>query len=354
MSNLPQLARDFLRRNNTAFVYIAIGSHQPTGIKGNENQQIPEWLVRFKCDYPETPVLIILIDPVFRKSEPLLHEGVYGGSWVRNGNIDDIGPKWRSEHGLEMITVAKNVIFEFDRDEGVNGINIISVLQEVVPYCRHGKILTIASFTGYDLSMIKGLINYDEKFMCIDPSNGLDLGCFPNFDRPGTSPVFKTDEHGIRFKVIDDISMLERRRIMHAFELSYDDHSFRLWIEKKSNFLHRLCFNELLFLLRMVDRLEKGIDVEETNVYIRSSIERCLRYDIDIQVKNMIRSIKNKNNIYEILRLVLRCISRQYAKDDHEFEDEINYIISIFESETNKFKLAQHFNMFYSRNFPRI
>ncbi len=359
MADLSQFIRQFLCAHESAFVYIAVGSHQPAGIKDKRNQQIPPWLVQFKCDNLHIPVLIILIDPAFRQSganEPLLHDGVYGGSWVRNGNIDHNSRKWTSEHGLEIIAIAENVNFEYS-DDGVNGICIASVLQEIVPYCRHGKLLAIASFTGYDLSLLKGLVNYDEMFMCIDPSNGLDLGCFPNFSKPGTSPVFKTDHRGIRFKVMDDVSSHERRFIMNASdktELLYDDCSFRLWIEKSTQLFNRLCVNELLLLVRMIDRLEKGVEVEDTKVNIKLSIERCLKYDIDVQIKNMIRSFRNKDDIYEILRSVLRCISRQYAKDFHEFEDEINYIISIFESESNKFKLAEHFNKFYSRNFPRI
>jgi len=361
MADLTQNIRQFLLSHESALVYIAIGSHQPAGVKDKRNQQIPPWLVQFKCDNSHTPILIILIDPAFRQSEkrenePLLHDGVYAGSWVRNGNIDDNSRKWTSEHGLEMIAIPENVNFEYS-DDRVNGICIASVLQEISPYCRHGKLLAIASFTGYDLSMIRGLVNYDEMFMCIDTSNGLDYGCFPNFNRPGTSPVFKTDHGGVRFKVIDDITTHERRFIMNASDktkLLYDDCSFRVWIEKSTQIFNRLCVNELLLLLRMLDRLEKGINVEETRENIKSSIERCLKYDIDVQIKNMIRSFRNKDDVYEILRYVLRCISRQYAKIDYEFEDEINFIISIFESEPNKFKFAEHFNRFYSRNFPKF
>lgn len=362
MTILIEYIKQWLFHNERGLVYIAIGSYQQQGTKNNFNQQIPQWLVQFKCDYPNIPILIVLVDPEFSPSdkrikEPLLHDGVYADSWVPRGSIDSISSKWISEHGLEIITIPQIVNYEYDNSDEVNGLNLVSLLQELVPYCNYGKLVIVDNFTGYDLSMIKNLVSHDKHFMCIDPSHGLNFGCFPDFDRPGTSPIFKTDNIGIRFKIIDDITIPERRRIMTtstSIKLTYDEFSFRLWIEQKNNSLRRLCQNEILLLLRMFDRIEKGNDVEDAHVNIKLSIERSLKFDIDSQIKNIIRCIQNCNNVYELLRCVLKCIAQQYGKNNEEFDHEINIIITILESETIKFKLAEHFNRFYSIHFPTL
>jgi len=361
MTALTQYISRWLARNN-GLVYIAIGSHQPQGIKNNLNQQIPQWLVKFKCEIPSIPILIILIDPEFlhidkRIKEPLLYDGVYADSWVACDHINDIGSKWISEHRLEIVTVAEIVNYEYDNSDKINGLNIVALLQEIVPYCDYGKLVVVASFTGHNLSMVQPLVSHDEKFMCIDPSNGLNFGCFPDFDRPGTSPVFKIDNKGIRFKTINDITISERKQIMSAstnVELSYEDCSFRLWIEQNYNPLRRLCQNEILLLLRMFDRIDKGNDVEDARANIKLSIDRCLKFDIDSQIKDIIRCIRNSSNVYELLRCVLNCIALHYGINNHEFDHEINIIISVLESESIKFKLAEHFNRFYTLHFPTL
>ena len=362
MTILIEYIKQWLFHNERGLVYIAIGSYQQQGTKNNFNQQIPQWLVQFKCDHPSIPILIILIDPEFsysdkRIKEPLLHDGVYADSWVTCDYINGIGSKWISEHRLEIVTVAEVVNYEYDNSDEINGLNIVTLLQEIVPHCDYGKLVTVASFTGYDLSMIKNLVSYNEQFMCIDPSRGLNFGCFPDFDRPGTSPVFKIDNKDIRFKTLGDISIQERRRIMSAstnIELSYDDCSFRLWIEQNYNPLRRLCQNEILLLLRMFERIDKGNYVEDARTNIKLSIDRCLKFDIDLKLKDIIKGIRNSSNVYELLRCVLNCIARQYGINNNEFDHEINIIISILESELIKFKLTEHFNRFYTLHFPTL
>ncbi len=365
MTILIEYIKQWLFHNERGLVYIAIGSYQQQGTKNNFNQQIPQWLVQFKCDNPSIPILIVLVDPEFSQSdkrikEPLLYDGVYADSWIACDSIDGIGSKWISEHGLEIITIPQSINYEYNdsnKYDEVNGLNIVSLLEELVPYCNYGKLVVVASFTGYDLSMIKNLVSYNEQFMCIDPSNGLNFGCFPDFDRPGTSPIFKIDNKIIRFKTLQDISFHERRRIMSASrndELSYDDCSFRLWIEQIYYPLRRLCQNEILLLLRMFERIEKGNDVEDAYINIKLSIDRCLKFDIDSQIKDIIRCIQNCNNVYKLLRCVLKYIAQQYGKNDEEFDHEINIIITILESESIKFKLAEHLNKFYSLHFPTL
>ena len=362
MTSLIEYIKQWLFHNEHGLVYIAIGSYQQQGTKNNFNQQIPQWLVQFKCDYPSIPILIILIDPEFSHSdkrikEPLLHDGVYADSWVTHDYINGIGSKWISEHGLEIVTVAEIVNYEYDKSDEINELNIVALLQEIVPQCYYGKLVVVASFTGNNLSMIQPLVSHDEKFMCIDPSSGLNFGCFPDFDRPGTSPVFKIDNKGIHFKTLRDITIPERRRIMSAstnVKLSNDDCSFRLWIEQNYHPLRRLCQNEILLLLRMFDRIDKGNDVEDARANIKLSIDRCLKFDIDSQIKDIIRCIKNSSNVYELLRCVLNCIAQQYGIINHDFDHEINTIISILESEPIKFKLAEHFNRFYTLHFPKL
>lgn len=362
MTALTQYINSWLAHNEEGLVYTAIGSYQQQGIQDNLNQQIPQWIVNFKCDNPSIPILIVLIDPEFSHSskrikEPLLHDGVYAESWVRCDYINGIGSKWISEHGLEIVTVAEIVNYEYDNSDEINGLDIVAFLQEIIPYCDNGKLVIVASFTGHDLSMIKNLVSYNEQFMCIDPSCGLNFGCFPDFDRPGTSPIFKIDNKVIRFKTLRDISIQERRRIMSAsanVELSYEDCSFRVWIEQMYNPLRRLCQNEILLLLRMFERIEKGNDAEDARANIRLSLDRCLKFDIDTQLKDIIRGIRNTSNVYELLRCVLKCIAQINGKNDDEYDHEINIIISILESETSKFKLAEHFNKFYALHFPTI
>ena len=137
-------------------------------------------------------------------------------------------------------------------------------------------------------------------------------------------------------------------------ELSYDDCSFRLWLEQNYHPLRRLCQNEILLLLRMFDRIDKGNDIEEARANIKLSIDRCLKFDIDSQLKDIIRCIRNSSDVYKLLRCVLNCIALQYGINNHEFDHEINIIISILESESIKFKLAEHFNRFYSLHFPTL
>jgi hypothetical protein len=120
------------------------------------------------------------------------------------------------------------------------------------------------------------------------------------------------------------------------------------------NPLRRLCQNEILLLLRMFERIEKGNDAEDARANIKLSIDRCLNFDIDKQLKDIIRGIRISSNVYELLRCVLKCIAQINGKNDDVFDYEINVTIAILESETNKFKLAEHFNRFYALHFPTL
>ena len=340
----------WLECNPVGLVYIAIGSYQDPGIKDNMNQQIPPWLVQLKCEHPDMPILIVLMDPVFMRAEPLTGDGIYGGSWGNRVTIEGVGSKWVSAHGLELITTTLSASYE----ETPDYLNITSLLQSLAPCCNYSKLVVVADFTGRNLSIVQQLVNHDELFMCIDPTHGLDPGCFPDFDVPGLSPVFVNDGHGLRFKTVGDITDHERRKIMNSRSelLTIVELSFKKWIVHDSRCLRVVSRNELLIILRMLIQISRD-QHNKSELYenISASITRCLALDITKCMKDMIRRISNSEDVYRVMRYVLNCIAEIYAKNMDDFDRSVNALIELLHSEPNEYELSRHINKFDSDHF---
>ncbi len=340
----------WLECNPTGIVYIAIGSHQNFGVEDNKNQQIPQWLVQLKCEHHGIPVLIVLMDPVFMETGPLIEDGVYGGSWGPRVVVEGVGSKWVSEHGLELITIPLSASYEETSDY----FNITSLLQSLAPQCTYSKLVVVSDFTGRDLSVVQQLVDYNRCFMCIDPTRGLDPGCFPDFDTPGLSPVFVNDGHGLRFKTVSDITISERHKIMNSPSelLTYDERSFKKWIVHNCRYLRRICRNELSIILRMLIQISRGQHDESIlRENISASITRCVALDVDRCIKDMIGHITYPENVYEGMRYVLNCIAEIYAKNMDAFGRNVDAFIEVLRCEPNEYELSRHINKFDSDHF---
>ena len=349
----------WLEHNSTGLVYIAIGSHQDQvpGIEDKGRQQTPPWLVQFKCENPDMPILIVLMDPVFKRAGPLIDDGIYGGSWGQCVIVEGVGSKWVSAHGLELITTTLSASYE----ETPDYLNIASLLQSLAYYCTHSKLVVVADFTGRNLSIVQQLVNHDELFMCIDPTHGLDPGCSPDFDVPGLSPVFVNDGRGLRFKTIGDITDYERRKIMNSQSelLTNDELSFKKWIQRDCRCLRMVSRNELPIILRMLIQISRGQHNEnELRKNISASIARCDALDIELYMKDMIRRIidpkdvrgviriSNPEYVYGIMRYVLNYIAGIYAKNMDDFGRSVDVFIELLHSEPNEYELSRHINKF--------
>lgn len=347
----------WLECNPKGIVYIAIGSHQNPGIEDNMNQQMPPWLVQLKCEHPGIPVLIVLMDPMFMEAGPLIDDGVYGGSWGPRVVVEGVGSKWVSEHGLELITVPLSTSYE----EACNYFNMTSLLQSLACQCDYSKLVVVADFTGRDLSIVQKHVDYNRCFMCIDPTRGLDPGCFPDFDVPGLSPIFVNDGRGLRFKTVSDITYSERHKIMNSPSelLTYDERSFKKWIVHNCRNLRRICRNELSIILRMLIQISRGHrDESALRENISASIARCVALDIDLCMKDAIGQITylqkrqcDCHRLYEVMRYVLNCIAEIYAKNMDDFGRSVNAFIEVLNSEPNEYELSRHINKFDSDHF---
>ena len=342
----------WLERNPIGLVYIAIGSHQDQvpGIEDKMNQQMPPWLVQLKCENPDMPILIVLMDPVFIRAGPLIDDGIYGGSWGQCVVVEGVGSKWESAHGLELITTTLPASYEETRDY----LNITLLLQSLAPCCTHNKLVVVADFTGRNLSIVQQLVNHDELFMCIDPTRGLDPGCFPDFDVPGLSPVFVNDGRGLRFKTISDITGHERHKIMNSRSelLTNDECSFKKWIGNTCRCLRMVSRNELPIILRMLIQINR-VQNNESTLYenINAAITRCVALDIDLYTKDMIGHITYPEEVYRVMRYVLNCIAEIYAKNMDDFERSVNTFFELLRSEPNEYELSRHINKFDSDHF---
>ena len=342
----------WLERNRTGLVYIAIGSHQDQvpGIEDKMNQQMPPWLVQLKCENPDMPILIVLMDPVFMRAGPLIDDGIYGGSWGQCVVVEGVGSKWESAHGLELITTTLSASYEETPDH----LNIASLLQSLAPCCDHSKLVVVADFTGRNLSVVQQLVNHNELFMCIDPTHGLDPGCFPDFDVPGLSPVFVNDGRGLRFKTISDITGHERHKIMNSRSelLTNDERSFKKWIQRDCRCFRVVSRNELPIILRMLIQISRGQHNEnELRKNISASIARCDALEITQCMKDMIRHIIEPADVYEVMRYVLNCIAKIYANNMNDFGMCVDAFIELLHSEPNEYELSRHINKFDSDHF---
>jgi hypothetical protein len=134
----------------------------------------------------------------------------------------------------------------------------------------------------------------------------------------------------------------ERRRIMSMTpetRPSFADLSLRLWIERECNELSRV-LSDLLFLLRMYFKVNKGVEVASSKDNIRSSCERL-----------RVRDISCPTGVHRHMRRLIAEIAQHYAKEVPT--DEVDTLIAFISSEPNPCNYANHVSAFVKRHFPQ-
>jgi hypothetical protein len=125
---------------------------------------------------------------------------------------------------------------------------------------------------------------------------------------------------------------------------TFTELSLRRWIEGEYVLFKQLIIRELILLLRMFAKIEKGIEIADSLVNIESSLERCKEHGITVQ---------GPQDVYADIRRLAKKVATGYAKNTREFEVEIDTLIASLATEPDIHKFGVHVNCFFDKHFPR-
>ena len=236
------------------------------------------------------------------------------------------------------------------QDGSQDPFNIIALAQALADLCATNKkvMVVMDAFTGHDLHANGSVVDIrtPDRFVLSGEWNR-DSGCSRDFTEPGTGPnIVPYNTQTFMFLTPDTLDKQKRSVIMSMTPKTrppFADLSLRLWIERECKELRRVLVNELLLLLRMYFKVNKGVEVEDSNDNIRRSLER-------LRVHN-IHDIYCPNDVHRHMRRLIAEIAQHYAKEVPT--DEVDILIAFISSEPNPCNYANHVSAFFNQHFPQ-
>jgi hypothetical protein len=143
----------------------------------------------------------------------------------------------------------------------------------------------------------------------------------------------------------ETLSEQERRVIMSMTPETMPPPTFAqlsliFWIQGECKELRRVLENDLLLLLRMYFKVEKGVEVASSKDNIKRSLERLRVHDI-----------YHPNDVHRHMRRLIAEIAQHYAKEVPT--DEVDILIARITLEPNPCNYANYVSDFFNRHFPK-
>lgn len=327
-------------------VYVAIGSASQQKKEAKHHQEWPLWLQEFHDKHPSVLIHVILIDPEYINMPPRLpfvFERVVTTQCGHLAFVTSLSPRNISVHTIPL---------SIDMHESQDPFNIIALAQALADVCamNENMMVVMDAFSGHNLYAFRSAVSSKSpsRFLLGGEWNR-DSGCFRDFSEPGTCPIIvPNDTQTFMFLTPDTLDKQERSVIMSMTpetkpKPSFLQLSLRLWIEGACKELRRVLVNELLLLLRMYFKVNKEIEVSDSEDNIRRSFER-------LRVHN-IHDISCPDDVHRHMRRLIREIAQHYATEVPT--DEVDTLIAIISSEPTPFKYADHVSAFFNQHFPQ-
>jgi hypothetical protein len=340
-------------------VYVAIGSHSPDPKPDNEHQEWPLWLRLFHEENPKVSIRIILIDPAYKKGIPNLPFQLSSIEQTPYGRI--LVASSEPDKDIQVMVVPHSI--DMDRSP-VNPFNIIDLATELSHVCvvEPGRfMIVIDAFTGHNIYMYRQDVPIAiPATVLVGGEHNRDSGCFRDFSQPGTCPLIVPNPDNVEmfmFLIPENIDDEIRKRVMSLTpsitpstttssqpQPTFVELSLRKWIEGVCRQLRAIISGELLLLLRMFAKIEKGVETADSIDNIERSLERCKEHRISAQ---------GPQDVYDHVRRLITLIAQKYAKNTREFKTEIDVLVATLASEPDIHKFGVHVNQFFDIHFPR-
>jgi hypothetical protein len=333
-------------------VYVAIGSASQEKKEAKHHQEWPLWLQEFHNRYPHVPIHIILIDPEYRHMLPQVPFMCEKVETTQCGHLSFVNPLSPSgiRRNVSVHVVPLSIDMLDSQDGSQDHFNIIALAQALADLCATNKkvMVVMDAFSGHNLYAFRSAVGSKSpsRFLLGGEWNR-DSGCFRDFTEPGTYPIIVPyNTQTFMFLTPDTLDKQERSVIMSMTpETSppFADLSLRLWIEGECKELRRVVVNELLLLLRMYFKMNRGVEVEDSKDNIKRSLER-------LRVHN-IHDISCTDDVHRHMRRLIAEIAQHYAKEVPT--DEVNILIARISLEPNPCNYANHVSTFFKQHFPQ-
>lgn len=346
----------FLLRNNQlpspqTLVYVTIGSHSSSPKPDNELQEWPLWLNQFHAEHPQVPIRIILIDPAYRTGVPNFPFQLSNIQQTNDGSI--LVASGESCSDIHVMVVPAPI--DMDRDSP-NLFNIVELARGLSRVCAEDPeryMMVIDAFTGHNLYIWrKDVPTATPSTFLLGSEHNRDSGCFRDFSQPGTGPLIIPDPCNNKrfiFLTPENVDDVCRSRVMSLTPSSqpqptFTELSLRKWIEGLCEKSRQQIVCELILLLRMFAKIERGVEIADSLDNIECSLERCKVHGITAQ---------GPQDVYAHIRRLISEVAKHYAKNTREFEVEVDTLIATLASEPDIHKFGVHVNRFFDTHFPK-
>jgi len=312
-------------KTRPCIIYMGVGTHCNAPPWDSEfNQQMPIFLHDWKINNSDVPVKIILFDGL-TKSVPYIvtdTSAYYSDSFIADSKYCNV---YKSEFGIEVYSFALNVKWLNDKFN-INGeYDITNLVANIVKKVSElNYLFFFHEFTGRNPEslecQIKGMVDYDEKKVCIDISRGRDLSCCVNFAEPENYPLISLDGGVMSWINPKLISFDKRKFLIDKFkskpmtltECPYNNSNmFDFYLYKQIINMNTLIYNacrKIIYELRVLYSKDvKFTKMEEDDVInlevLKLKIEKFAIVYNDIiarmlQLKEITEITEDKNIIY--------------------------------------------------------
>jgi hypothetical protein len=332
---------------SNVLVYVAVGSASQEVKEPKHHQEWPLWLREFHDKYPHVAIHVILIDPEYRHMLPQLPFTYERVETTRCGHLSFVNQKNVTVH-----TVPLSIDILDSQNGSQDPFNIIVLAQALADMCaKNNKVMAVMdAFSGHSLHAFSSAVDIrtPNRFL-LGGEWTRDSGCFRDFSEPGTCPIIVPDTtQTFMFLTPDTVSEHDRHDIMSMTpgtkpQPPFAQLSLRLWIERDCKEMRRLLVNELLLLLRMYFKVNRGVEVEDSRDNIERSLERLRVHKI--------HNISCPGDVHRHMRRLISQIAQQYAKEVPT--DDIDTLIASISSEPNRCNYANHVSAFFKQHFPQ-
>ncbi len=229
LDNLLNFIIKFINSLNSSVIYFGVGTHfydeaNISEWEDNNNQQFPLFLNDFKSKYFDIPILIILIDPSFKKEPYLVSKckNFLHGSWNISNKYSNL---FLSELGVSVVRISKHICWGFEKENCYNIENLLIKLSIYISQPQINSLLFYHEFIGTNTIKLEKIIlqkSFEQinlNKVCIDITRGSDTSCYFNLSNPNFYPVIVFDDNKLKYKNPNLIDLFEKKNILSKYIL---------------------------------------------------------------------------------------------------------------------------------------